>query len=123
MSYKTTKKDFTEFKKEAEYWIEYFGLKRWEFSIIHSEIDHPDATASYSCDPEAMNAYITMATSVNFKPIKNEIKGWAFHEVCHVLLTDMSRILRVECSDNRTALEVHKVIQTLQNTIFKEKRG
>lgn len=91
MSYKTTKKDFAEFKKECEYWLEYFGLIDWEYFITHEEIqDQPDATASFNLDSVARNTYIKCAIKVNVKPLKNEIKTWAFHEVCHLLISGVT---------------------------------
>jgi len=121
--YKTTRKAFAEFTKEADYWIEYFGLKQWELFCFHEEIEGwTDATGRYEVGHTAMYAYITMNTRFNYKPVKNEIKSCAFHEVCHILLTGLTKMGHELYSTEKVAHEAHSVIQVLVNTIFEEKR-
>ena len=92
MSYKTTKKDFQEFKKEAWYWIEYFGLKSWEYDFRHEKTDFENARAEYTAYLEARYVCIRLNITFAFKPNLKEIRSAAFHEICHLLLIDLSQL-------------------------------
>ena len=54
MTYKTTKKDFAEFKKECCKWIEYFGISDYEIHYYHEDAEGNQGrrrTASTRTDP------------------------------------------------------------------------
>lgn len=120
MMYKTTKKDFQEFKSECWKWIEYFGLKEWEWDIRHEEPIQDNARAGYNL--VYMSKYICVRLNTKFavKPDKNEIKQCAFHEICHVLLAELSRLGMAVYRDGVVEKEEHRIIQILENTVFKD---
>jgi len=86
--YKTTKKDFAEFKKEAEYWIKYFGLSDWSIFIEHKDMN--DCRAD--CMPDIPGKICTIGLAIPWvdKPGKNELKQCAFHEVCETMMCQLS---------------------------------
>lgn len=117
--YKTTKKDFEEFKKECEYWIEYFYLRDWEVIYQHVKIDSR-AEIRYSMASRITN--LKLAIEWSDAPYKNEIKKVAFHEVCELLLAPLTDIVQNSAAMDINDRMVHMVIRRLENTIFKEKR-
>ena len=120
MSYKTTKKDFKEFKAECEKWIDYFSLNDWD---IYYRIDS-DNDCRGACTADSISGIAIIGFGREFvgEPEKFEIKGVAFHEVCELLLSPM-RILGENryVTEEEMETERHRVIHILQNTIFKEK--
>jgi len=120
--YKTTKKDFEEFKKECWFWINYFGLQSYEWDIRHETPSTKDARADYEVlyKPRYVCVRLNIFWSVNKS--KNEIKVCAFHEICHIMLLGLSEMAYNFYSDGRVEIEEHKIISILENTLFKEKR-
>lgn len=112
--------DFKVFKAEAEKWIEYFGLKDWNCSIVHGRTESSDAAADCGMDGEARLSSITFDKQIEPRPKKNEIKYYAFHEVCHLLLSGLSKYARTLFRDTLITEEEHKIIQILTNTVFKD---
>jgi len=121
MDYKTTKKDFEVFKKEAEYWLEYFHLHDWE---VHFE--HCDARGNRArcwSDISGRMGTLEFGTEWSKKPDKYELQIAAFHEVCELLLSRLST-LPLNMFDSDYISEItHEIIRRLENTIFKEKRS
>jgi len=116
--YKTTKCDFAEFKKEAEFWIGYFGLKEWEVSYTHEDIDNGYAKSNASYQTKI--ATITLDIVL---PDKRKVKLYAFHEVCELMFTQVSDFITGTFSGYERNQSVHNIIIRLQNTIFLQKRG
>jgi len=121
--YKTTKKDFAEFKKECWCWIEYFGLKAWEWDIRHEDPEMENARASYNLSFQPRYVCVRLNKSFLVIPDKNEIKACAFHEICHILLSGLSEMAGITFREAKVETEEHKIIQIFENTIFKEKRA
>jgi len=121
MSYKTTKKNFAEFKKECEYWIEYFGLSDWQIHFDHCEVK--DGRASCWADIIGKLCTIELSTEWNASPVKWEIKKVAFHEICELLINQLGVLAKWGHSIDIVNEQLHYVIRRLENTIFKEKRG
>lgn len=121
MSYKTTKKDFAEFKKEAEYWIEYFGLKNWQVTFSHKIMN--DARADCVVDMSGRICVLGLAIPFQNIPIQYEIKKCAFHEVCEILLCPLDNYAKFGYGSQLVEEKTHDIIRRLENTIFKEHRG
>ena len=121
MAYKTTKKDFAEFKKEAEYWQKYFGLINWDFFYDHNKND--GSRASIFANVQGRNVTFLLATEWNYPAEKNEVKRCAFHEVCELMLLGLGALAEHGYSRVVVDTRTHDIIRRLENTIFKEKRG
>jgi len=119
---KTTKAQFKLFRAEAEKWIDFFGLADWDVTFLHNEID--DGRAETSADELNSLANITLAKEFQVQPggeiSESEIKQCAFHEACELLLFRL-RILSTRRSTRveEVMREMHRVINILENTIFK----
>jgi len=95
---KTTESDFEIFCKEAEKWIEIFGLKDWEVKYNHLNGNGQDY-AVCSTSPEDRAAKIELYKvwpEPDVKKTENEIKQSAFHEVCHVFFRGLSFVCKGE---------------------------
>ncbi|MCR4284975.1 MAG: hypothetical protein NUV97_02925 [archaeon] len=84
---KTTKKDFDLFKKECKYFIDIFELNNYKIYFNHKVFDNEDA-ANCVVDTTSYTAWL----SLNKEQTANneDIKGFAKHEVIHLLLGRMS---------------------------------
>ncbi len=120
--YKTTKKDFAEFKKECEYWIDYFGLKSYEWDIRHEVTHTESARAEYRLQYAGRYVCVRLNKTWDVVKEKNEIKFCAFHEICHIMICGLAEMSYTTFSDIKVETEEHKIIAILENTIFKEKR-
>ena len=118
MTYKTTKKDFAEFKAECWKWINYFGLKQWEWDIRHQNPEHESARADYNLVYTAKYVCVRLNPTFDLTPEKNEIKRCAFHEIVHVLLSELSRLGLAIYNEHVVEKEEHIIIQILENTLF-----
>lgn len=121
MSYKTTKKDFAEFKKESEYWIIYFGLINWDMHYEHEELK--DSRAQCWVNVDGKRCDISLASKWILTPKKNGIKLVAFHEICELMIRPLSYLAESTYSGEYVQGATHDIIRRLENTIFKEKRS
>ena len=117
MSYKTTKKDFADFKKECEKWIAYFGLIDWQVHFDHEERNDCRAAIYYDCSGKVCT--ITLNT-IWTHSAPGGMKKLAFHEVCELLLGPLSEHAGAVYNHGIVQEQVHTVIRRLENTIFKE---
>ena len=119
--YKTTKKDFDEFRQSCWNWIHYFGLKGWDYVFDHNAPAHkPDAAAGYGMDYEARLVFISFNRELAEQPDKNDIKRYGFHEVVHVMLYQLSRYAALSTSESLVNQSEHEIIAILENTIFQD---
>lgn len=120
---KTTKVHFELFKKECEFWINYFGLKGWRVEYFHRKLD--DARAECGWSVSGRIATISLSTEwmeVDGTIITEErIRVSAFHEVCELLLARFTMMAknRIANHDDSVNEESHNIIRILENTIFK----
>jgi len=113
--YKTTKKDFEDFKKEARKWIDYFNLYDWEICFFHSHIDY----RSYvNADHNGKIAVFTLSTIWEQLTYKEEVKRVAFHEVCELLLYKLTDMAEDYYNRNRVEEVTHSIIRRLEKCIF-----
>ncbi len=123
MKNKTTKKHFAIFKKECEYWLDYFGIKDYDVSFKHVLIN-PDSCAETSWNIVGRVATITLNINwTNSSLTDLDLKRTAFHEVCELLLGDMTHYLSAYYSVSFMEMNTHILITRLENSVFMEKRG
>ena len=119
---KTSKKDFDIFKKECERWIEFFGLKDYSVRILH---ENTEGGGEANIWTDEFQKCATIKQSIDLKHeclrTKEEIKRAAFHEVCHLLLSDL--YFKATCrylSDSELDGTEHAIIQRLENLVFEK---
>ena len=118
---KTSKAHARIFERECEYWCDYFGLKNWERWYEHKEL--VDAVAEAAANPETRLSVLRV--NIDFKKYNKSDGMWelyksAFHEVCEVMLSKISTLAQVGCSQKMVNEEIHNIIHTLENTIWIE---
>jgi len=119
-SFKTTKVHFKVFKEEAEYWIKGFGLGGWKWYILH-EHRMDEALAGYWINHEGCVVAIHLEPDWEDTEVTNKrLRQSAFHEVCHVLLTNLVRAAEDRYTEKgRIDEEEHHIIRILENAVFK----
>lgn len=118
----STVRYFPIFQKEANHWLELFGLKGWE--IIFDLVDDKENRASIGWKVVGRVACINLSsdwydiTSVTEAGVRKA----AFHEVCELLLCRLSMMAEGKICNNKdcTIEEVHAIIRTLENVLFKK---
>lgn len=120
---KTTKTQFELFKKECEFWLDYFGLKGWCVEYDHEKYD--DGRACCGWKVIGRIAYIRLATEWesyrNNQITEFDIRRCAFHEVCELLFSRITMMAKNKISNYEDAVEeeTHNLIRILENTIFR----
>lgn len=122
---KTTKDQFELFKKECEFWIDYFGLKGWRVEYSHKKtVDEARADIIWNCAGRI--ATITLNTiwvDEDRCVITNDnVRRSAFHEVCELFLARLNMMAngKIDNQPHDVNEETHNLIRTLENTIFKK---
>ena len=115
---KTTKKDFAYFKSRCQYWLDYFKISEWAISFSHE--DFGDSYAWTSTLPTAKDVRIGLAINHKIKSTFKDIDRLAFHEVCELMLSDLSWYGSEYFSQGIINEETHRIINRLENTIYKE---
>ncbi len=110
---------------EALFWIEYFGLLGWNVEFSHDEHqDDSRASCGWKITGRIINLNLNRVWERRPDKIRNEeIKRCAFHEVCELLLSRIGMMGKGRISNNNDLVdeEIHNIIRTLENTIFKRK--
>lgn len=127
---KTSKKDFQIFKRSVEKWIAEFGLKNWDISIVHEDAEGSDeisGVAWFSAGPYGHQVGI-IGLCENYSGLTlttSDIKRFGFHEVCHILLYQLSflmsnrfGVIREDCEK-----EIHSLITVLENTLWRSSKS
>ena len=119
-----TEKQFLTFKKECEYWIDYLGLKSCSIEICKSE-DKKDECRAYTTRtrPTSNRIYAIFLTmwqdKINY-PTDYRLRETAYHEVLEVMMYDISDLIGNAEGNFNASNNVHEVIRTLENTMFKD---
>jgi len=95
----TTKKDFALYRKWVNYYLKKYGLNDWTVYFAHDEF--PDALAQ--CRVRIISRGVTFALNKklheeDYKSL--DIRHTARHEVCHLLIADVSNLVGSYCSED-----------------------
>jgi len=119
---KTTKKQFEIFKNECKKWIDYFGLKNWQFYYRHTKVEEGRAQANFDC----VNGIATLTLSTYWNELSSDflndktVRRVAFHEVCEVMFGRINDMVgqRYGLIEEDITEEIHRLIRILENTMF-----
>lgn len=117
--YKTKRKEFDEYVKETNYWIDAFAVSDIDIDIKHEQTDDCCiANASYS--PEDACAISRLQISWDEEPTPERIRDAAFHEFMEILLAPLWSLgeLRFVTKEQMNAAR-HGIIARFKNCIFK----
>lgn len=123
---KTTGKDFDLFVKEGMHWLEKLGLKDWEVLFIHyaNEELGDSAKTRANVEIDLVNHIATVGLCTDWsgclKVNHFEVCKAAFHECCELLMADIGGCLDKFYSNEVVNNMRHKVIITLENTMFND---
>ena len=113
---KTTEKHFKIFKEECDLWLKFFGILDWE---IHYEHDGGDARANcYTDQSGGQIATLELCKKWETIPTDLIVRKCAFHEVCELMLSEMSYGLGRHYSWDISNKMTHRVIRRMENSIF-----
>ena len=106
------------FKKEANYWLNYFGLLDFDVQIKISENNEECLAFVIVSHP---NKIVVLKISKLWDELSDlKIRETAFHEVCEVLLSRLRSLACGTFSDEVVDETCHSIIGRLQNSIFNE---
>lgn len=118
----TTEDHFNLFVDECHKWIKFFGLLGWKVCFIHSKVVK-DCRANIYFPNDKADRVVTISLSKDwgsFDCTEEDIRKSAFHEVCELLLFRLNDLAFSRfVSRGEIEEEVHSIIRTLENTVFK----
>lgn len=120
---KTSKKHFELFEKYVREWIEKLGLHSWDVSVEHVN-DGDDRYLGWTNTASFRDRNATICLGKDWGPTKVtdvDLSRVAFHEVCHVLLSDLHQIagMRFGVTGDIIEKEVHTIIGVLETVLWK----
>lgn len=124
---KTTKEHFKIFKEECERWIDILGLKCWNVYYEHEE-SSSDCYADISYN--IVGRVATIGLNKNWPDdtfdidTETQLIRSAKHECFELLLGKLATMAagKIYSSEDTINEEIHVIIRTLENTLFKEKQ-
>lgn len=103
-------------------WVDRFGLKDRQLHIKHEDLKDGGALARCYCDTyggQVAKIVLNQKTDTFYPPGSELILMAAFHEVCELLLFPIALELYKFLSEQRVEELIHKVIRTLENSVWK----
>ena len=115
---KTTKADFKLFKAECERWIGILGLRDWEAHFTHNEFDNSDRAGIHvNLNGRITTIGLNKEQTSDFDDL--DIRKWAFHEVCELLIGPLSVNARSRyINEDELEQSEHYIIRTLESVLF-----
>jgi len=117
---KTTKRDFDLFTDEGSYWVGRLNLNDWDICFIHDMSKNEEENRAWA-EPDLVSKTAIIALAEDWKwmiPSKYDICKSAFHECCEVMVHELYLSLRKIYSVKYVTSMTHKVVRTLENTLF-----
>lgn len=121
-SNKTTSLHFELFKVECRKWVEVFGLKGWQIHFEHNgKKDNSRASCTYDVVDRSVS-FILQRDWDRDDVTNREVRFVALHEVLELLLSSLSNLAGFRYTTKlEIEEEVHVIIRTLENILFKER--
>jgi len=96
---KTTKKDFALYRKWVNFYLKRYGLNDWTVHFAHDDC----GKAMAQCRTAIISRGVTFAlnkelTEEDYKSL--DIRHTARHEVCHLLIAEVSHLVGSFCSED-----------------------
>lgn len=117
----TNKKHFKLFEEYVRKWLEKFGLHSWDVSIEH--VKDGDKYLGWTNTSNFRDRSATICLSKDWgltKVTDVDLSRVAFHEVCHVLFSDLHQIagMRFGVTGDIIEKEVHAIIGVLETVLW-----
>jgi len=128
MEHKLTNENFAHYKHCCKAWIEKLGLKGWSMCYVFSDETEEPALKRNKAIIEMNRGGMVATTFLNkkweaIKPTQVEIEVCAFHEMLELLIHPLIVLsnARFNVDELDIEYEKHRIIRTLENTIFTER--
>ena len=114
-----TQKQIKYFTSEVTRWAEFWGINDWQV-LIDCEGEGDAAYATCFGDIPSRLSVISLSPEWDIEPTDERLSRNAFHEVCELLLMEMSTL-----ADQRYTTEEalegarHKIVRVLENVVWK----
>ena len=108
---KVTKQEYERFTEQCDSWIEKFGLGDWE--VIYELKELGGHMAETVPDKNTSQAFIRLNDTWQPSYKVGDIDTVALHEVCHVLLSDLTIPMYFHVNTDRLGETEHRVINRL----------
>lgn len=122
-NYKTTKAHFSTFVAMSKSWAEKLGLHDWSLHYYHGgELSADEALAYCNHDATGRVASITLNGEwPEHVPVtKEQLDMTAFHELCHVLLSELVGMAKERVTTDNMLLQAqHAIIRRLERMVLK----
>lgn len=116
--YKTSAKELAYFEGRVRHWVRALHLGDWKVEVFFGTIEE-----SATCEMwhNAHGAHIRLSNRFNYAPGKEWLDRLALHEVCHVMLCDLKRLINERTTtDAQSETAEHAVIRRLENLLCPE---
>lgn len=118
VTYKTTSKDVDYFERRVNHWLKFFGLQDWNVSTYLGDMKEADNQAECEMWHNAHGAHIRLREDFKYRHEREWLDRLAMHEVSHILLCDLKRLIHERCvTDNMAETAEHAVIRRLENAL------
>lgn len=92
MTYKTTRKDEDYFEERVRHWLAVLSLGDWRVDVYRKKL--VDMSACCELWHNSHGAHITINEEFDHQPTRPWMDKLALHEVGHVLLCDLKRLIQ-----------------------------
>ena len=111
-THRTTKRELEYFESRVFHWVRTLHLGDWKVEVFTDKIEE-----SATCEMwhNAHGAHIRLTDSMKYPPSKKWLDRLALHEVAHILLCDLKRLIfERSVSDAQAETAEHAVIRRLE---------
>lgn len=116
MTYKTTRKDEEHFEARVRHWVRELHLGDWKIEVYRKKLE--DMSACCEMWHDAHGAHIMLNTEFKYQPTKPWLDRLALHEVGHVLLCDLKRLINCRMvTDSMAETAEHAIIRRLETAL------
>lgn len=116
MTYKTTSKDETYFESRVRHWLDVLSLGDWKVEVYRKKLT--DMSAGCELWHNAHGAHIMLNEELAYEPERCWLDRLALHEVGHVLLCDLKRLIHDRyVTESMAETAEHAVIRRLENAL------
>jgi len=120
---KITQNQFKLFQAGVHEWIDFFGLKEWQILFLFERMENNRAEIRFDCVSGIAVFVLNTRWETEEEWVTDTIiRKVAFHEVCELLLGRLVHITnqRHGTTEDGVEEETHRIIRTLENTIWKQ---
>ena len=115
MSHKTTKRELAYFESRVRHWVRALHLGDWKVECWTEKIEESATCEMWN---NAHGAHIRLNAEFKYPPSKAWLDRLALHEVAHILLCDMKRLIfERSVSDAQAETAEHAVIRRLETAL------